>query len=156
MLEVQYLWLKDTLPSFWWDTNTHISCCTYKDLLFTDANQTSFKRKLPLSLEEFTSHVASHAKHIREALSEHWLMSVGKILDNFISSLPDGGLIVKESSAATKSMQQDPGGGGNNTAKISPSNLLTNRMGVEGLNATQKKDKFGMKAKNKILHVVIV
>jgi hypothetical protein len=77
MLELQYLWMDGSLPRFWWDAMPSIQECTFNELLFTDVNQASFKLIIPLNLEEFAAHIAAHAKEIREALNEHWLISAG-------------------------------------------------------------------------------
>lgn len=124
MLELQTIWNNDSLPSFWWDGNLHAERCTYSRLLLVDTSLSSFKRKLPLSLEEFATQLASRSKEIREALSEHWLIGIGGILNKYISSLTDAGATLRDSKKAT---EPELAGA---KSEISP---LANRMKVEGL-----------------------
>ena len=134
MLELQMQWEDDSLPSFWWDSNGHLQSCTYSKLLFTEANQSSFMKKLPITLEEFTTGVATHAKDIRESLSEHWLVSVGSNLNTYVSQLTDGGAIAKDKSKGTNGYDEMGSTKRGDQEKSSP---LRSRLGIEGLNRSE-------------------
>ena len=73
MLELQFTWMDKSLPDSWWNSMNRVEKCDYHQLLLTDVNQNYFKSKIPFGLEEFSSHIALHAKEVREGLSEHWL-----------------------------------------------------------------------------------
>lgn len=89
MLELQYLWLDDSLPRAWWDSEIEIEHCNYSKMLFTDVNQPGFQAKLPMLLDDFVSHVEGHSKDIRDALLEFWIISVGGKLSNAVCRLKD-------------------------------------------------------------------
>lgn len=56
MLELQYMWMDTTLPTFWWNDGAHANMvrCPYSQLLFTEVSQPYFKSCLPKSLEDFS------------------------------------------------------------------------------------------------------
>jgi dynein heavy chain len=96
MLEITNLWLDGSLPNIWWETIHGTAKCNYAELLFTDVNNASFRNKLPLALDDFSHHVDSHGKDIRDALLEHWIVAVGGKLSNYVASLPDEVRLPKE------------------------------------------------------------
>lgn len=87
MQEIQNLWFDESLPNVWWDNMTNITRCTYNQLLLVDVSQPKFRSRLPLSLDDFATHVESFSKDVRDALAEYWLISAGGKLSNFISQL---------------------------------------------------------------------
>ena len=89
MLELQYLWLDNTLPTGWWENMSSTVKCTYSGLLFVDVNQPKFRSKLPFLMDDFTMHLETYAKDIRDALIEYWIVSAGGKLSNCISQLTD-------------------------------------------------------------------
>eukprot|EP01038_Epipyxis_sp_PR26KG_P004763 gene4763-6681_t len=89
MLELQYLWLDGLLPSMWWENMPNTTMCTYNKLLFVDVNQPKFRSKLPFYIDDFSAHIESYAKDIRDALLEYWVVSAGGKLSTFISLLPE-------------------------------------------------------------------
>ena len=89
MLELQNLWIDGTLPPVWWESMP-MHRCTYSELLFTDVNLPHFRSKLPLTLEEFGSHVERHSDEIREALMEFWLTAAGAKLKSYLAMTDNG------------------------------------------------------------------
>ena len=85
MLELQDLWCDGMLPSDW-DKSTHASDdarepCAYSALLLTDVQTTQSRRRLPMSLEAFCSHVERRANSVREVLKECWIAAAAGRLD---------------------------------------------------------------------------
>jgi len=109
MLELQYLWLDGTLPAGWWENMTSTTRCTYSGLLFVDVNQPKFRSKLPFLMDDFTMHLETYAKDIRDALIEFWIVSAGGKLSTCINQLVDTGHKTL-GSANSPAKELNPGG----------------------------------------------
>lgn len=89
MQEIQNLWFDGSLPNVWWDNMSSLSKCTYRELLLVDVSQHRFRSRLPFTLDDFSSHVESFSKDIRDGLAEYWLITAGGKLSNYISNMAD-------------------------------------------------------------------
>jgi len=105
MLELQYLWTDEYLPDTWWSTMPSVRRCTYSNLLFTDVNQLNFRHRLPFHLDDFTAHIESHSKDVRDALAENWLALAGGKLSGCIFLLDDDGKALREDITNTSAVQ---------------------------------------------------
>ena len=47
----------------------------FSDLLFTDVSTPFFRQRLPLALDQFTSHIERKANNVRDTLKEHWVQA---------------------------------------------------------------------------------
>jgi hypothetical protein len=87
MLELQNLWFDSSLPIVWWENMPSVMRCNYNELLFVDVNQPKFRSKLPLSLDDFATHIEGFSKDVREALIEYWLIAAAGKISTFISNM---------------------------------------------------------------------
>ena len=107
MLELQYLWLDSSLPSGWWENMASTVRCTYSGLLFVDVNQPKFRSKLPFLIDDFSMHLETYAKDIRDALIEYWIVAAGGKLSNCVSQLVE--MVQKSSSESQYNALKDAG-----------------------------------------------
>jgi hypothetical protein len=89
ILDLQKLWFDGSLPASWWDGMIGMTKASYQNLKFVDLHETQFRNKLPMTLEDFVSHVDSRCRDIRDALLDYWITTAGAKLSAFISSQPD-------------------------------------------------------------------
>ena len=153
MLELQNLWLDGSLPNMWWENMPNVARCTYSKLLFVDVNQSKFRSRLPFALDDFSTHVESFAKDVRDALVESWLITAGGKLSNFISQLGDASVedrskveqepSVAEFALAEDDDEEDDSGtiGSSLFKKFKDGNsrkAMKNRLALEGLDKSAK------------------
>jgi dynein heavy chain len=62
----------------------------FKDVLFTNLCESSFRRQLPMSLDDFTQHMRIKAQSVRGTLQDHWLRIAAQRIEQFLV-LADGG-----------------------------------------------------------------
>lgn len=96
VLELQNLWLDGSLPSTWWDGMAGMTRYTYQNMKLVDVHEPQFRTKLPVTLDEFLTHVDSRCRDIRDALLDYWITTAGAKISNFLSELTDGDLVVSE------------------------------------------------------------
>ena len=104
MLELQDLWCDGMLPADW-DKGTHggdeaREPCAYSALLLTDVSTTLFRRRLPMSLEAFCSHVERRANSVREALKECWIAAAAGRISEHLERLRQMGMLEETNAAA--------------------------------------------------------
>lgn len=87
MLNIQSIWMKNTLPLSWWDTMKSSNKVNYCSLLLTDVNDSNMRSKFPMTIPEFLSHVDVYSKSVREGLTEFWLTEVGNRLSKYIANM---------------------------------------------------------------------
>lgn len=160
MLDVQNLWLDGSLPAVWWENMPNVVRCNYTQLLFVDVHQPKFRTRLPFTLDEFSTHVESFAKDVRDALGEYWLIAAGGRLSSYISQMSDPSRAAddgKNDNDSLASMAEDideMGNDDNNSVgshqfqKFKEKNArktLKARVTLEGINKTSRKksDAFG-------------
>jgi len=175
MLELHYLWHDAALPSIWWESSHKGPSCPYSLLKFVDVDQVPFRARLPLNIDEFSSHIEGHGKDIRDALVEYWLTSCGSKLNTCISALEapapeaaERSLAAGGSEGGGSSMLQDyldegeEGEGGDELQSPASTRALKARLTLEGLDGADEETK-GEKTskgasqrpqKNKAEHVV--
>ena len=112
MLELHYLWHDATLPSIWWESLHKGPSCVYNSLRFVDVHQQQFRNRLPLTIEDFASHIEGHGKDIRDALAEYWLSGCGSKLSACIAQMQIGPL---EDGKSEKSMADSFEGAGSSS-----------------------------------------
>lgn len=143
--ELQNLWFDGSLPNVWWDNMPSVMKCSYCDLLLVDVSQPKFRSRLPMALDDFSSHVEGFSKDIRDGLTEYWLITAGGKLSNYISNMSDSS-IVDESKNDNDSVgveytvdeedRDDESAGSGLFKKFKEKNYgksMMNRMALEGL-----------------------
>ncbi|RYH30478.1 hypothetical protein EON65_05000, partial [archaeon] len=158
MLELQNLWMDGSLPSVWWDNMNNVTRCNYAQLLFVDVHEHRFRSRLPFTLDDFSGQVEGHAKDVRDALGEYWIISAGSRLSTYISQMADavrGDENKMELEAMlSEIMEEDEGmgeeersvGSGGQFQKFKEKNVnarktLKARMTLEGLNKPSRTTK---------------
>lgn len=134
MLQLQYLWIDDTLPESWWVDATFQTRAPYAELMFTNVNSLGFRSTLPMALDSFVAHTESQSKEMRQALTDNWLISAGHKLSSFVHNIDISDQPVGEESTASADHEQgedEP----QDAEKKGPSAMLA-RLKAEGLEPT--------------------
>eukprot|EP01041_Mallomonas_annulata_P000989 gene989-1935_t len=108
MLQLQYLWIDESPLEVWWESMSSLDRSSYCDIMFTDVSMSHFKARLPVTLEDFTSHIDRHCDEIRDGLIEYWLTAAGTKLKAYVSKIDDTKLIDMTQNQLDQSQINDP------------------------------------------------